>query len=145
MRASHTFYSTFPPDTLFQKLTELLDDENVSWRIKPPYWLIKFELSSKIQSSPTPLTEDSMKAGPSDVASNSSLVSEKAIVTEKTIVQVEIMHVPEQAKYAVVFERNGGSSRLFHISVQKYLLGMQICNDAVLDQIEMAQPAAATH
>ena len=52
------------------------------------------------------------------------------------------MHVQEQAKYAVVFERKGGSSRLFHICVQKYLLGMQICNDAVLDQIETAQPAA---
>ena len=47
---TQTFYTTFPPDCIFTKLTETLKGANTTWKIKGPNWRINFNIEEQMNA-----------------------------------------------------------------------------------------------
>ena len=111
MQRTTTLFSTFPPDELFLNLTTKLREERQDYEIREPTWKIFFTVKKSLYAA------------------------ERAMHNEQVSIQVEILRVRGQAKYAVEFKRKGGSERLFYGKVKEYIEHMWICNDTTL-QVE---------
>ena len=45
---THTFFSSYPPDSILKSLTDKLRDAGQEWKVKPPTWKINFEVQKQV-------------------------------------------------------------------------------------------------
>merc|ERR1712039_714064 len=100
-------------------------------------WKMNFEATKVLErEQPVPVEEDG------EESKEAAAQGEGEALTDSVAIQIEILKVPDQEKYAFDVKRKGGSCLLFYELSDKIKEDMFACNNVMLVEEEEEEGAA---